>query len=396
MSKYQFHFTPPKGWTNDPNGLIKINDKYHLFYQHYPHDTKWGPMHWGHAVSTDLTSWEHLPIAITPTETEYAFSGSAILDTENVSGLGKDDSPALLLFYTAHNPKTGEQQQCVAYSTDYVTFARFDGNPVIKNVKSDKNFKPDFRDPKVIKNTVKGGFTMVLAAGKKIEFFHSDNLLSWEYTGDFSFQYDYNVICECPDLIDFGDRYVLTMSLVVPRQGMNEMHMMHYFVGEFNGDAFISTQEFTDCQLLDYGPKNYAAVTFVGTDEPILLGWGEDWNDARNNTEKDVFGKMTLARRLTLKELEDGYFLAQEPIIDKEKYSKNIREITLEEGDQDILDELLSIINDGWELIVNDFVAPRHTDGDCKLTVISENGYYEVFADDGLIAFSVEPIYLED
>ena len=86
---------------NDPNGLVQFEGEYHLFYQYHPHERVWGPMHWGHAVSRDLVHWEHLPPALAPDEDGMCFSGSAIVDRHDTSGLF-DGEPGLLAFYTLH------------------------------------------------------------------------------------------------------------------------------------------------------------------------------------------------------------------------------------------------------------------------------------------------------
>src|SRR5215204_676920 len=106
----QLHFSPKEKWMNDPNGMVFYNNQYHLFYQYYPDSTVWGPMHWGHATSTDMISWEHQPIALYPDTLGYIFSGSAVVDVNNTSGFGKDGKAPLVAIFTHHNAneeKTG-------------------------------------------------------------------------------------------------------------------------------------------------------------------------------------------------------------------------------------------------------------------------------------------------
>ena len=100
--RQQFHFSSRKGWLNDPNGLCFYQGTYHLFYQHNPAAVHWGPMHWGHATGTDLIHWQEQPIALYPDESGVMFSGCAVVDEQNLTGLGVDPaSPPLLFFYAA-------------------------------------------------------------------------------------------------------------------------------------------------------------------------------------------------------------------------------------------------------------------------------------------------------
>src|ERR1700742_739037 len=83
-----FHFSPKEKWMNDPNGMVRFDGVYHLFFQYYPDSTVWGPMHWGHATSRDLVHWQQQPIALYPDSLGYIFSGSAVVDSANTLGMG--------------------------------------------------------------------------------------------------------------------------------------------------------------------------------------------------------------------------------------------------------------------------------------------------------------------
>lgn len=426
MERYNFHFTPPKGWTNDPNGAICINGDYHLFYQHYPDDVVWGPMRWGHAVSKDLIHWEHKKIALEPDELGYIFSGSCIYD-ENFQGQG-----AMIAFYTAHNPITGEQQQCMAYSFDFENFIKYEGNPIIKNQKTDDNYMPDFRDPRVFANPVKGGYSMVLAAGEQLLFYHSDDLYIWTKTGEFDPSLNgFGGICECPDCFALADKWILTLSCILPNEfvgksiyekGHYSPHVMQYFVGTFDGNTFIDTERNQVPLILDYGPDNYAMITFsdyvsktVMPDDDsatmdskaLMIGWGECW-DYVNNTPLikkegcvECRGKMTVAREVSLVQTYEGYRLKFDfkGLLPKKIYRLNASEnekldIIADNGHK------LQILLENDSIVVsrpdseltkeyNRFIVENCKNTECDILVVQDGNYFEILAKDGLAAISV-------
>ena len=158
-----FHFSPKYGWMNDPNGMVYHNGEYHLFYQYNPYGSLWANMHWGHAVSKDLITWEYLPIALTPDSLGDIFSGSSVIDKNNTAGFGEN---ALIAIYTSAG-KT--QTQSIAYSLDNGrTFTTYGDNPVL----SDLSY-PDFRDPKVFWHNESNQWVMSLATGQTISFYGS-------------------------------------------------------------------------------------------------------------------------------------------------------------------------------------------------------------------------------
>ena len=289
----QIHFTPAKNWMNDPNGMVYIDGVYHLFYQYNPQGNDWGNMSWGHATSPDLIHWQEQPVALTRDELGDIFSGSAVIDKQNTAGFGAN---AMVALYTS---ASSVQQQSIAYSTDDgKTFTRYSGNPVIRN--NDDNL----RDPKVFWHEATGKWIMALAKGwlRGIEFYGSTDLKNWNHLSTFvtdlpgrpSLQW------ECPDLIHFGNKWVLLVSVNPggPILGSGTM----YFVGYFDGTTF--TADALDYPLwLDYGMDNYAGVTWSNTsDRHILIGWMNNWQYAGNVPCSPWRSAMTLPRELKLTE----------------------------------------------------------------------------------------------
>ena len=323
----QFHFTPKTGWMNDPNGMVYYKGEYHLFYQHYPDSTVWGPMHWGHAISKDLVHWEHLPIALYPDSLGYIFSGSAVVDENNNSGFQKGDEKPLVAMFTYHN-MAGEkakrndfQSQGIAYSLDKGrTWTKYAQNPVIKS----PGIK-DFRDPKVMWHEATKQWVVTLAVADHVEFYGSKNLKDWAKVGEFGkTEGAHGGVWECPDLFP------------LPVEGSNESKWVlivnvgngahsggsggQYFIGQFDGKTFKDDNKPTDILWLDYGKDNYATVTWSGSTDNrrISLGWMTNWQYANKVPTKAWRSAMTLPRELSLANTPQGIRLMQKPVKETE------------------------------------------------------------------------------
>ncbi|MCU4677023.1 glycoside hydrolase family 32 protein [Catenovulum sp. 2E275] len=247
----QLHFSPQNGWMNDPNGMIYHNGEYHLFFQHYPEGTQWGPMHWGHAISNDLIHWQEQPVALFPDDKGWIFSGSAVLDKHNTSGLGTKSNPPLVAIFTYHDKKAetaradNVQTQALAFSVDNGrSWQKYQGNPVLKG-----GSIADFRDPKVFWHDESNQWVMSLAVQNRISFYGSANLKQWQHLSDFGAEFGaHGGYWECPDLIKMKvdgtqtEKYVLLVSL--NPGGPNGGSGTQYFVGDFNGKEFVLDPQF--------------------------------------------------------------------------------------------------------------------------------------------------------
>ncbi|HEY8784129.1 MAG TPA: glycoside hydrolase family 32 protein [Mucilaginibacter sp.] len=314
----QIHFSPKEHWTNDPNGMVYFNHTYHLFFQYYPDDIIWGPMHWGHAISKDLVHWKELPIALYPDSLGYIFSGSAVVDSNNTSGLGKGGKIPLVAIFTHHDPK-GEkagrndfQNESIAYSLDEgKTWIKYAGNPVLKNPGI-----RDFRDPKVMWYAKDKKWVMTLATLDHITFYSSPNLKDWKKESEFGKEMGaHGGVWECPDLFPLklnGETYWVLIVNLNPG-GPNGGSATQYFVGEFDGNKFTPIDN--NLRWVDYGPDEYAGITWSNTgSRRIFLGWMSNWQYANQVPTEKWRNAMTIPRELALKQINGEMLLASEPV----------------------------------------------------------------------------------
>lgn len=404
----QLHFSSKRGWNNDPNGLVFYRGEYHLFYQHNPYGWPWGNMHWGHAVSRDLVHWQELGDALAPDDLGPMFSGSAVVDWRNTSGLGRNGQPPQVLIYTAAGHPT---VQCIASSTDGRHYTKFSGNPVVKEITGGN------RDPKVYWHEPTGKWVMALYVGlpgkpgqvdKKgrplaehtIHFLTSPNLKDWTVASRLSDFY------ECPDYFELpvdndakNKKWVLTAA------------SSDYMLGTFDGTKF--TPE-TGMLKGHRGRGYYAAQTFAdlpaSDGRRIQIGWlqapspGMPFNQC-----------MSIPLELSLRSTPEGPRLTWQPVKELAALrakSHRLGPVTLKMGDLTplarISGELLElratfepgdasqvaftvrgvpVVYDAQkqELAVNNHKAPAPLrNGRQQLIVFADRTSFEVFASDGL------------
>lgn len=351
-----YHFTPKANWMNDPNGMFYYNGYYHLYFQYHPESSVWGPMHWGHAISTDMITWTEQPIALFPDKLGTIFSGSAVVDISNSSGLGEVDKSIPIVAIYTNSLKLDEgdnwkQTQSIAYSHDEgKTFTKYENNPVIDN-----NELPDFRDPKVTWDDDRKKWVMSLAVADRISFYESKNLKDWNLLSSFGQGIGgHGGVWECPDLFKLPvlgtdeSKWVLFVS--INPGGPNGGSATQYFIGDFDGKTFTMDKEFEKNlneehnYWIDFGRDNYAGVTWSNARKKdgskLMIGWMSNWDYAQKVPTEKWRSAMTIARKIQLQKNEEGYRLLFTPVQELSSYrgKKYKEENILIKGDTKIID----------------------------------------------------------
>ncbi|MHB0859178.1 MAG: glycoside hydrolase family 32 protein [Anaerolineae bacterium] len=422
----QFHYTPQRGWVNDPNGMVYYAREYHFFYQHNPYGIKWGNMHWGHAVSQDLLHWQECPEALYPDRLGTIYSGSALVDWHNTAGLQAGPEKTLVAFYTAAGGTSPQSEgqpyaQCLAYSNDRgKSWLKFAGNPVLAHVAGSN------RDPKVIWHPPANRWVMVLYLDhSEFGFFASEDLRNWQLLS----KIDLPGMHEVPDLFELpvdGDaqhrKWVLlggNETFVTSQNDQQCFENGKYLVGEFDGIRFLPD---SGPHPLDWGEAYYSTQTF--SDIPaedgrrIQIAWLSTDFRAEGFPGMPFHGQFCFPCELTMRTLPDGIRMCRQPVREIERLYRGRhvwqdRPLAVGRHEfSEIASELLDICADleisreaQWELVIRgtaihfdatqgeirwaDRAAPwRPLDGRLRLRVLVDRTSIEVFADGGAVCLS--------
>ncbi len=281
----KYHLTPPANWLNDPNGLIRWNGRYHVFYQYNPGGPFHNTIHWGHAVSDDLVTWTDEPVALSPSrdgpDRDGCWSGCAV-----------DDGGTPTLLYTGGNGR--DQLPCLATTGDPAlrTWEKYAGNPVIASPPADldvletDHWRAEFRDHNVWRE---GGRwyhlvgTGLGGGGGAALLYTSETLTEWTYEGALlTGGPESGAVWECPELLDLGDRRLLHVS---------DYENVVYFLGTFADDEFTVESR----GLLDHGDF-YAPQSLDDGDRTLTWGWLPEARDVEAQWDAGWSGALSLPR----------------------------------------------------------------------------------------------------
>lgn len=303
-----YHFRPPFGWMNDPNGFGRFGGRPHLFYQHYSHGLRWNTMHWGHAVSSDYLRWRHMPIFLFPSEDLTArpdkrggaFSGSAIPLV---------DGPGIRVFFTEQVQDRVPEQQIQLTATSHDLIMAGNAEIILPHRPQNEGLSSDFRDPYVFRGP-DGLWKMLLGSqseeGGVILLYETDDRTAaggWTFISKLLVETRYRTTAiECPCLLpldgpatDPATRWVLIFGLMNGEdQSTRRKNLTMAAVGWFDGRAFVKEFE----QELDFGTDNYAFQAFVDGDAIVGIGWLANWVDTGPTI--DFPTAMTLPRNINL------------------------------------------------------------------------------------------------
>ncbi|MBR1859349.1 MAG: glycoside hydrolase family 32 protein [Selenomonadaceae bacterium] len=303
-----FHLEMPFGLINDPNGLTKLGDTYHIFFQWNPLGVVHKNKCWAHTTTKDFINYTTPELALWPTDVhdkDGCYSGCGLVENNSVRVLYTCNSK------DPNNIRTSAQRFGTLISDGHVEKDEIivPDNP--------EGYTAHFRDPNLF--VKKGVRYFVIGVQRKNEtgtalIYREDGENQWTNLGELKTDYkDFGYMWECPGLVNFGDYEALIFSpqgleaeafqyqnifqagYIAGRLSLDSMEMMH---GKF--------------QELDKGFDFYAPQVFNDQNDErrILLGWMgmPDKDDEYPTGDLGWKFSLTMPRVLTLKQ---GHIFSQ-------------------------------------------------------------------------------------
>lgn len=351
-----YHHTPTWGWMNDPNGMFYKDGVWNLYYQYNPYGSIWGNMTWGHATSRDLVHWQYEGTPVEPDALGTIFSGSAVVDSSNTAGFGKN---AIVAMYTT---AAENQTQSLAYSNNGgKTFTKYSGNPTLTAK------EPDFRDPKMIWNETTKEWNLIVATGQKMNFYSSKDLKSWKFESSFGESYGcHKGVWECPDLLKMDNgKWVLVCN--INPGGPYGGSATQYFVGQWDGHQFTCESKPEVTKWMDYGKDHYATVTFSGAPNGrhVALAWMSNWQYAAVVPTLQYRSANSIPRDLSLFTDGDEDYVSVKPSPEVvkafNKPAAGLCEACMVEVNRLRSGAVITLSNDKGEQVVMRYNAQNHT-----------------------------------
>lgn len=351
-----YHHTPLWGWMNDPNGMFYKDGVWNLYYQYNPYGSIWGNMTWGHATSRDLVHWQYEGTPVEPDALGTIFSGSAVVDSSNTAGFGKN---AIVAMYTT---AAENQTQSLAYSNDDgKTFTKYSGNPTLTAK------EPDFRDPKMIWNETTKEWNLIVATGQKMNFYSSKDLKNWKFESSFGEGYGcHKGVWECPDLLKMENgKWVLVCN--INPGGPYGGSATQYFVGQWDGHKFTCESKPEVTKWMDYGKDHYATVTFSGAPNGrhVALAWMSNWQYAAVVPTHQYRSGNSVPRDLSLFTDGDEDYVSVKPSPEVvkafNKPAAGLCEACMVEVNRLRSGAVITLSNDKGEQVVMRYNAQNHT-----------------------------------
>lgn len=313
------HRVHPRGWLNDPNGILRTADgRWHVFFQYNPRSARHEHICWGHMSSPDLVTWREEPMGPSPRPGEVdqdgCWSGVGLLDA--AADTAADPAGVPTLVYSGVDGVDNQLARVLVARLDPTATELIAPGTVAADIPEIPGLI-GVRDPFVLEH---GGRRWgIQGAGIREDgcfvpallLYSCDDLERWEYVGELlrgddpvAAEHAPADLWECPQLVPVDGRWVLLLSLWRhPERGGRSTVQVNHLVGDLVLDDG-GTPRFvpTGGGRVDLGPDFYAPQAVLDRDRVLLWGWSwEGLERSQEQTDRQGWaGALTFPRELRL------------------------------------------------------------------------------------------------